>query len=336
MTSLVLRILLPVILAAPFPFTEELRRGDVATGPLYSSGWHPAEVRWAEERLPRLLEEVESRLGRRLGKEFTTVLVHGPGELARIAEELGAAPPRGTTRGIAFPAQGVIVVRGDLLDGARPRDDSEETLGHEIAHLVLHRRPGIDLPRWLDEGIAEWASGGRLPSGEEARLSLLARTGSIYRLDTLHDAFPQGDVSTTLAYKQSLLFVLFLAERHGEQAIGAILDRLEGGEPSREVIEDVTGLSQADLEEAFRLWLVARRSLIEAVGTLVWPWTAISLLALVAIGRYLVRRRRALRRMEREEEAEDERDEEYGEEEEEAEDGGDRTAPSGSRAERGE
>ena len=35
------------------------------------------------------------------------------------------------------------------------------TLTHELCHLVLHRNiQGDRLPRWLDEGICQWASGG--------------------------------------------------------------------------------------------------------------------------------------------------------------------------------
>ena len=43
------------------------------------------------------------------------------------------------------------------------------TLGHEVTHLVLHRFFGGDIPLWLDEGYAEYASIRAYASFERAR-----------------------------------------------------------------------------------------------------------------------------------------------------------------------
>ncbi|MGI9089074.1 MAG: peptidase MA family metallohydrolase [Chthoniobacterales bacterium] len=46
---------------------------------------------------------------------------------------------------------------------------SGNTLGHEIAHLVLHRFYSEGIPRWLDEGFAQYVSKGARASYERAR-----------------------------------------------------------------------------------------------------------------------------------------------------------------------
>ena len=46
---------------------------------------------------------------------------------------------------------------------------SGNTLGHEIAHLVLHRFYSEGIPRWLDEGFAQYVSKGARASYQRAR-----------------------------------------------------------------------------------------------------------------------------------------------------------------------
>ena len=59
----------------------------------------------------------------------------------------------------ALPDQGIIVI-----DYSRMKTDPftlEATIKHELCHLLLHENIGSEkLPRWLDEGVAQWASGG--------------------------------------------------------------------------------------------------------------------------------------------------------------------------------
>jgi hypothetical protein len=284
-----------------------------ATGPLYARGWSEGAVARIESLLPAQLARVEERLGRRLDEPLTTILVGHAAELRRLAQALGGGLPEGYTVGIAFPARRTLVVRGDLPLPRRPEDPAAVTLTHELAHLVLHRRPDTRLPRWLDEGLAMWVSQGQLDRQEEAYLSLLARADGLYRLETLESAFPRGHQATSIAYQQSLLLVEFLASRHGETGIHRLLDHLEAGRESREALRELTGLEHAELEAAFFAWVRARQSLLGALAFLINPWTVAALLAIVAFLRYLLKRRRLLRRMEEAETAESEQEREEGE-----------------------
>ncbi len=46
---------------------------------------------------------------------------------------------------------------------------ADNTLGHEIAHLILHRYYAEGIPRWLDEGFAQYVSKGARASYQRAR-----------------------------------------------------------------------------------------------------------------------------------------------------------------------
>lgn len=293
-------ILWTLLAASGADFLDKYERRDGPTGPVYSHGWPDAEVRWAENHLRRELDKVEDRLGRRRGKSFVTVLVGDYREFRRVVEAVGGEAPDVFTRGVAFPGRSIIVIRGDLLRSAI-EDPKAVTITHEVAHLVLHRRLQTQLPRWLDEGIAVWVSRGHLAPRDEAYLSLLARANGLYRLETLERAFPPGHHASALAYQQSFLMVSFLATQFGDRAVLDLLDLLEAGTPSSDALARVTGLSPPDIEKEFTRWTATRTSIFWSLLAIFNPWTFAALLALVAIARYVVRRRRRLREMGEEE-----------------------------------
>jgi hypothetical protein len=273
------------------------RQRDAPTGPVYSRGWSEAEVGWVEKFLPPALAGVEARLGRSLGRPFNTVLVDGYGELRRLVRRLGGGAPDKYTAGVAIPSRNVLLVRRDLAATLRPENSAKLTLTHEVAHLVLHRRPDTNLPRWLDEGLAMWVSQRALSYRDDAEMSLYARAGSLYSLESLENAFPRQHLETSVAYRQSLLMVLFLESRHREQGIRKLLDSIEAGTPTWKALRELTGLSREALEAEFFAWVASRHSLLELAGALLNVWTLAALLALAAIGRHVWKRRRALREL---------------------------------------
>ncbi|MBN1443016.1 MAG: hypothetical protein JXA90_09910, partial [Planctomycetes bacterium] len=126
---------------------------------------------------------------------------------------------------------------------------------------------------------------------------------SLYRLKTLQRAFPRGSLATSVAYQQSFLIVRFLVERWGDESIPSLIDRLEAGEDALAALSAVTGLSAERFEEEFTRYAAGLHSLVGSLVALLNVWTVAGLLAVVAIGRYLLRRRRLLRRLAEEEAA---------------------------------
>ena len=92
------------------------------------------------------------------------------------------------------------------------------TLKHELCHLVLHRNIQTDrLPRWLDEGICQWASGGIAELMAEDSDKALAQASASDRLIPLRELeqFPDEDKSLLLAYEESKSFVEYLISKSG-------------------------------------------------------------------------------------------------------------------------
>jgi hypothetical protein len=94
---------------------------------------------------------------------------------------------------------------------------SNNTLGHEIAHLVLHRFYADGIPCWLNEGFAQYVSKGAQASYRRARgYDARPRSPAIARQDVIPLATlvamtqPPSDHTETF-YNQSERLVRFLA-----------------------------------------------------------------------------------------------------------------------------
>ena len=296
---------------------EGFERTPAETGTVYHRGWTDAAVARFTAKLPRALARVEESLGLEYGVPFTTVLVPGLADLRRVVENAGGREVPDHVLGVAIPSRRLIVVRSDGNAAGRPSDAPSVTLVHEVAHLVIHG-PESDgrrrVPKWLDEGLAMWVSQGGLTYQEEAELSLLARTDSLYRLQTLETAFPSRHDATSLAYRQSLLLVTFLEGEFGAESLRGLLLRVRQGEPFDRALAKTTGLDRSRLERRFRAWLARLHSLIGITLTYVDIWVLAGPLALLATLRHWRRRRRQWQELRR---AEPDDDDGEGEEPEE-------------------
>jgi len=297
MTSILFPGVLVLALVSPAPF-DGYARTSLAGYELVWRGWSEGDRLELQGRIPAALAAVEQSLGRRLDRRFTVALVPDGFELASVVRGLtGEEVPPLRTRGVAIPGQGLLLLRGGPLRGP---GDLDQTLRHELAHLVVHTRATGRVPRWVDKGIACAVSGTRLSPDEEARLALLAHVGGLYSWATLEREFPRTEDPSAIAYAQSLLFFERLTARWGPGAIPTLLDRLEEGDDVPSALERLTHLSPAAVEADFRAWVAARQSLFSALlqGGLGFWWIA-GLLAVLAAVRYLLRRRR-YRRLEAE------------------------------------
>jgi hypothetical protein len=113
---------------------------------------------------------------------------------------------------------------------------SNNSLGHEIAHLILFRVYQRPLPRWLDEGFAEYVSRVAQASFQRARhYAARARSSPIpasdfiplARLTKLAD-YPAND-EVNVFYQESERLVRFLTARDAE-AFRGLLDSVARGE----------------------------------------------------------------------------------------------------------
>ena len=127
----------------------------------------------------------------------------------------------------------------------------ERALPHELTHVLLYQRMKqayLNLPPWLNEGLATLAEGAADPSYRIA-LEEAARTGDFLPLTTLCGPFPASGTAARLAYAESASIVQYLRDVYGIGSISALLDAYqEGSTTCSGGIQRVLGRSPDQLE----------------------------------------------------------------------------------------
>ena len=107
------------------------------------------------------------------------------------------------------------------------------TFKHELCHLLLHRHiSNRRLPRWLEEGICQWASDGIGEIFVDKSWSVLdaaIMADRVLRLERLTKKFPGDKPSLMLAYEQSKSVVNYIDRKYGKAAILDLLGHLKNG-----------------------------------------------------------------------------------------------------------
>ncbi len=171
------------------------------------------------------------------------------------------------TKGSLDPWTGGLHSRGELFIQRDPSFKFKgNTLGHEIAHLVVDRFYGSNVPLWLNEGYAEYISRVAYASYYRARgYDARARTdsldaGSFVPLECLTPAvtYP-SDVKEVLAfYTESEKLVRFLNTADKTKFL-VLLDALAKGSRFENALHTAYGTlypTPAQLEAAFRPYAI--------------------------------------------------------------------------------
>jgi len=197
-------------------------------------------------RYPGIMRELEGTLGWRINLRPTVLLVSDSQRFRRMAE----SP---LTVAFAVPSRGLIVI--DYSKMKRHPFKLEDTLKHEICHLLLHEHIKEKLlPRWLDEGVCQWASGGVVDIIMDEKRSLLNKAafrGNFIPLSSLQRGFPRDKDSLLLAYEESESFVGHILGRYGKEGILAVLERMKGGEEAGTAVLRALSIPLERLEEGW-------------------------------------------------------------------------------------
>ncbi len=240
------------------------------------------------ERFPVLREALAARLGWTLRGRTAVWLV---GQEERFRRMIGSR----YFAAFVLPEKGVVVI--DATKMRRRGMMLETTLNHEMCHLLLHQYiPRAHLPRWLDEGIAQWYSDGMselLIPGRGAALRRAAVSGSIPDIEQLDRLFSGGQEAVALAYDASRSIVDYVVTQYGVDVLLRLLDGLKEGSPEV-VFAAVAGRSLADIEDGWQRslaradawWLAASAYLYEILFFLA------ALMTCIAFIRQAIRRRR--------------------------------------------
>lgn len=125
---------------------------------------------------------------------------------------------------------------------------------HEFTHLVFDYRTNGNYPRWFTEGLAQYSE--YKINGYEWLTPDNTLDGKLFTLDELDAQFDSLD-NQSLAYRQSLAAVRYIAEVHGEPALRQVIRSLERGEKIDRAIQKATGLNYQEYEAAWLKWAKA-------------------------------------------------------------------------------
>jgi hypothetical protein len=135
-----------------------------------------------------------------------------------------------------------------------------QVVPHELAHAFMQDWLGPhlnELPRWFNEG---YATNNELEglSTELRRARDLAQMNMLDRVDNLDNfgAIARG-TSETVAnwYSEATSLVTFLYDRYGVGSVGSIVEKLKAGQDFEQALQETTGVTLREFEQAWREWL---------------------------------------------------------------------------------
>lgn len=170
--------------------------------------------------------------------------------LIKDRETFGKITGNGPVVAVAIPKNNLIIIDNSKMK-IHPFT-MEATLKHELSHLLMHHYiKGKNLPRWLNEGVAQWASGGiaEIITVEDRDLLKQATlSGRFIRIGDLTYTFPADPTYLYLAYQESKSLVEYIISEYGTNGILHILNKLREGEGINDAIQNSISVSIYDLE----------------------------------------------------------------------------------------
>jgi hypothetical protein len=195
--------------------------------------------------------EVREELKRTFGWDLTPTLSV---RLIRDSRQFQQWVDSPLTVAFALPRDDLVVI-----DYSRMKTHPfslRNTFKHELCHLLLHQHiQGDLLPRWLDEGVAQWASDGAgdiLLDQKRSVLNRVALRGRFIPLDSLTGGFPQNDQDLMLAYEESKSFVDYLIGMSGAVGVLKVLKEMTKGNDVEDAVLKAYAVSLDDLERGWQ------------------------------------------------------------------------------------
>jgi tetratricopeptide (TPR) repeat protein len=186
-----------------------------------------APGRVAAEELERSYQALVSELGFEPGERVAVILY---------------------TRG-EYLAAGGLHETGGMYDGkiriSISGDESHERwvpriLRHELAHAFIRSRGGDSVPKWLNEGVAEYAAGAR---GEDFAASLESPPEE----RSLETCLVEDKCERATFYSASASLVDYLVTFRGMEGVRDVLDGLSSGKTLDSSLEDTFGKDEREL-----------------------------------------------------------------------------------------
>ncbi len=160
--------------------------------------------------------------------------------------------------GICF---GPLIAMNSPRSRERGAFNWQETLWHEIAHVVHLQLTANRIPRWFAEGLAvyeaaharsEWNMNMDLP------MMRALQNKELLPLRELDEGFTRRPEMISLVYYQASQIIEFIQARHGFDKVLALLPHFRRGKKTEEVIRIVFAQSAEEFDLAFHDFLRSR------------------------------------------------------------------------------
>ncbi len=250
MRNLLLASLTVLVLAAPVPAQEPVR-WIVGSEHLRVLYWpqHDDLARLARETGEQALGRLRRLLNAKPAGRIDVYIVRSQAEF----EELAGAKQSTWVVGLALLGRRTI-----LLKPVGPQR-LPKLLAHELAHIMLDVSMGPaarSIPRWLHEGIAQYAAHqwGRAQARTVARAAL---GNKLLTLDELDAAFAGKEDQVDLAYAESYTLVSYLASLRPGLGIAPLLDEIKKGRDVRTALGRAYRMPVSEIEQE---WLEQTRT----------------------------------------------------------------------------
>lgn len=191
----------------------------------------------------------------------------------------------------AVPTHNSMVVKSPRWS----RDDAfETTLRHELTHLIIHAYMGnVELPRWLDEGLAIFYSKEQRWQTDTA-LSKAVASRSLIPLDQIDLVLDYHRSKADLAYQQSWSATDYLMRTYDVEAIRQLLAGLRQRQAIDRCFLQATGSTFAAFEAEWRDYVAKHAKYVWFYEIDQYVWFFIFILAALAFAVRYLRNRQIL------------------------------------------
>jgi hypothetical protein len=146
----------------------------------------------------------------------------------------------------------------------------ETTLKHELCHLELHHHIAeSELPRWFDEGICQWVTGGLSEIMTESNHSILREavlSNRLISIERLTETFPTDGRDLLLAYDESRSIVEYIEKQFGASAVRKILEQMSRGDNLENAVSKSISISLDELEKRWKASISKKASWFSYIG----------------------------------------------------------------------
>ncbi len=155
--------------------------------------------------------------------------------------------------GFAVPKEDIVVIDASRIGNPV---NFANILKHELCHLLLHETINkVPIPRWFDEGVAQWVANGVMDIVHEQKEALLPKAAFSDRLiplGRLANDFPRNENELRLAYEESKSVIDTIISTHGKARLLEIMALMKEGIPLREAVFRALDTPLYKIEEEWR------------------------------------------------------------------------------------